>query len=88
MLSPNSTVMQARYVITPAPHCDSTVYITPGQFGGCLGAKYDPLVLHADPNAANFQAPNIGLRGDLNRPSISGPRQCEDAAENRQSRRC
>ena len=26
------------YVITPFPHCDSTVYITPGQFGGCLGA--------------------------------------------------
>src|SRR5260370_15783045 len=44
------------YVITPFPHCDSTVYITPGQFGGCLGAKYDPYVLNADPNAANFQA--------------------------------
>ncbi len=49
------------YVITPAPHCDSTAYITPGQFGGCLGAKFDPYVLHSDPNAANFKAPNIGL---------------------------
>ena len=37
------------YVITPAPHCDSTVYLTPGQFGGCLGPVYDPLVLNADP---------------------------------------
>ena len=27
------------YVITPYPHCDSTVYITPGQYGGCLGVK-------------------------------------------------
>jgi hypothetical protein len=43
------------YVITPYPHCDSTVYVTPGQYGGCLGAKYDPFVLNADPNAANFQ---------------------------------
>lgn len=59
------------YVITPAPHCDSTVYITPGQYGGCLGAKYDPLVLHADPNAPNFQAPNIGLRADLNPERLS-----------------
>lgn len=49
------------YVITPAPHCDSTVYITPGQYGGCLGAKYDPLVLNSDPNKPGFKVPNIGL---------------------------
>jgi hypothetical protein len=49
------------YVITPAPHCDSTVYITPGQFGSCLGSKYDPFVLNADPNAREFRVPNLGL---------------------------
>jgi hypothetical protein len=49
------------YVITPAPHCDSAAYITPGQFGGCLGARYDPFVLNSDPNAANFQVPNLSL---------------------------
>lgn len=48
------------YVITPAPHCDSTVYLTPGQYGGCLGANHDPFVLNADPNAANFSVPNLG----------------------------
>jgi len=53
------------YVITPFPHCDSTVYITPGQYGGCLGARYDPLVLNADPNAANFRVPNLSLADDL-----------------------
>jgi hypothetical protein len=53
------------YVITPAPHCDSTAYITPGQFGGCLGAKYDPFVLHSDPNAPSFKVPNLTLGGDL-----------------------
>jgi hypothetical protein len=47
------------YVITPAPHCDSTAYITPGQFGGCLGGQYDPYVLNADPNAADFR-PTFG----------------------------
>jgi hypothetical protein len=49
------------YVITPAPHCDSIAYITPGQFGGCLGARYDPFVLNSDPNAPNFRVPNISL---------------------------
>jgi len=49
------------YVITPKPHCDSLVYITPGQFGACLGPKYDPLVLDADPNAADFKVPNLGM---------------------------
>ena len=49
------------YVITPYPHCDSTVYITPGQYGGCLGVKYDPFVLDADPSAANFKVRDLGL---------------------------
>jgi hypothetical protein len=53
------------YVITPLPHCDSLVYITPGQFGGCLGARYDPFVLNSDPNAANFRVPNISLADNL-----------------------
>ena len=43
------------YVITPYPHCDSTVYLTPGQYGGCLGVRYDPFVLDADPNAKDFR---------------------------------
>jgi hypothetical protein len=53
------------YVITPLPHCDSLVYITPGQFGGCLGARYDPFVLNGDPNATNFRVPNISLADNL-----------------------
>jgi hypothetical protein len=53
------------YVITPAPHCDSTVYITPGQYGGCLGARFDPLVLNADPNARDFQPPGLGPAAEL-----------------------
>jgi hypothetical protein len=49
------------YVITPFPHCDSKAYITPGQFGGCLGVRYDPFVLDADPNAADFRVRNMAL---------------------------
>jgi hypothetical protein len=49
------------YVITPSPHCDSTRYITPGQYGGCLGPRFDPLVVNSDPNSAKFQVPNLGL---------------------------
>ena len=53
------------YVITPFPHCDSKVYITPGQYGGCLGAQYDPFVLDADPNAEDFKVKNMGLDGSV-----------------------
>ncbi|MFN3648156.1 MAG: DUF1501 domain-containing protein [Armatimonadota bacterium] len=49
------------YVITPEPHCDSTVYITPGQFGGMLGKQYDPFVLNSNPNAKDFKVPNLEL---------------------------
>jgi hypothetical protein len=62
------------YVITPAPHCDSLAYITPGQFGGCLGAEYDPLVLNADPNAPRFEVPGIGLAGDMTPGRLDGRR--------------
>ena len=49
------------YVITPYPHCDSTVYLTPGQYGGCLGVQYDPFVINADPNATDFRVRNMQL---------------------------
>jgi hypothetical protein len=62
------------YVITPAPHCDSTAYITPGQFGGCLGGRYDPYVLNADPNAADFR-PAFGGGTDVPDPARLGERQ-------------
>lgn len=67
------------YVITPSPHCDSTAYITPGQFGGCLGARFDPFVLNADPNAAGFRVPNIGLAGDISEQRMQGRRQLLDS---------
>jgi hypothetical protein len=57
------------YVITPQPHCDSFVYLTPGQFGGCLGTRFDPLVLNADPNDERFQVPNLRMA-----PELSGQR--------------
>ncbi|WP_397568808.1 DUF1501 domain-containing protein [Schlesneria sp. T3-172] len=53
------------YVIAPYPHCDSTVYITPGQYGGCLGMHYDPLVLDADPNDKDFKVRNLKLDPSL-----------------------
>lgn len=62
------------YVITPFPHCDSKVYITPGQFGGCLGVKHDPLVVNADPNAADFKVPNLGLAEEMSPVRLDGRR--------------
>ncbi|MGV2332825.1 MAG UNVERIFIED_CONTAM: DUF1501 domain-containing protein [Planctomycetaceae bacterium] len=59
------------YVITPFPHCDSTKYLTPGQFGGCLGSRFDPFVLNADPNAANFQVPGLRLDSSMDSDRLS-----------------
>ena len=53
------------YVITPYPHCDSKVYLTPGQFGGCLGPRFDPFVLNDDPNAKDFRVKNLALDPSL-----------------------
>ena len=53
------------YVITPEPHCDSRIYITPGQYGGCLGVRYDPFVLGADPNADGFQVRDLARHGEI-----------------------
>jgi len=53
------------YVITPEPHCDSKLYITPGQFGGCLGVRYDPFVVGADPNASDFNVRDLRLHSEL-----------------------
>lgn len=49
------------YVITPQPHCDSFAYITPGQYGACLGPRFDPFVINDDPNKEGFKVPNLGL---------------------------
>jgi hypothetical protein len=53
------------YVITPLPHCDSLVYLTPGQFGGCLGPAYDPFVLNADPNSRDYRPRGFSLAEQL-----------------------
>ena len=57
------------YVITPRPHCDSLLYLTPGQFGACLGPRFDPLVLNGDPSDDQFRVPNLGMA-----PELSGAR--------------
>ena len=54
------------YVIVPYPHCDSTVYITPGQYGSCLGSQYDPFVLDADPNSPKYRVRNLKLDDSMN----------------------
>jgi hypothetical protein len=69
------------YVITPAPHCDSTVYLTPGQFGGCLGGKFDPLVVNSDPNSPKFRVSGIGLSEGLTPQRLTERRSLLDQLE-------
>lgn len=59
------------YVITPYPHCDSKAYLTPGQFGGCLGPRFDPFVLNDDPNAKDFRVKNLALDASLTPERLS-----------------
>jgi hypothetical protein len=59
------------YVITPRPHADGP-YITPGQFGACLGAKFDPLVLDADPNAPDFRVRNLAPLEGVTKERLEG----------------
>ncbi len=73
------------YVITPKPHCDSLVYLTPGQFGGCLGAQYDPLVLNSDPNAPDFRVPNLSLEADVSTMRLAERRGLLDGLDRRPS---
>jgi hypothetical protein len=74
------------YVITPRPHCDSFVYLTPGQFGACLGPRFDPLVLNADPNDAEFQVPNLRMAPELSGPRLNQRRDLLQELERRGSR--
>jgi len=60
------------YVITPMPHCDSFKYLTPGQFGGCLGVGCDPFVLNADPNADDFQVRDLKLTEGMSARRFGG----------------
>ena len=60
------------YVITPHPHCDSFAYITPGQFGGCLGRDNDPLVVAADPAARDFRMPSLEPAPELTSERLRG----------------
>jgi hypothetical protein len=62
------------YVITPAPHCDSTQYITPGQYGACLGSRYDPFVVNGDPNKRDFRVAGFRLPDDVPSARLQGRR--------------
>jgi hypothetical protein len=47
---------------------------SPGLLAGYLGAAYDPFVLGADPNAADFRVDSVALPSDVNRGRL-GDRQ-------------
>ena len=43
------------------------VYTCPGQTGGMLGSKYDPLIVERDPSQPNFKVEELSLRVDADR---------------------
>lgn len=58
------------YVITPLPHCDSFQYLTPGQFGACLGPRFDPFVVGGDLNQPGFRVKNLSLAEGITRERL------------------
>jgi hypothetical protein len=69
------------YVITPFPHCDSKVYLTPGQFGGCLGTRYDPFVLDDDPERRHLPRAEHGARLQPHTDPFSGTARAAESHE-------
>jgi hypothetical protein len=47
----------------------------PGFFGGFLGRSYDPLFVLSDPNAPNFNVPELTLQGDVSSNRLATRRQ-------------
>jgi hypothetical protein len=61
------------------------VYLTPGQFGGCLGSRHDPLVLNGDPNAPDFRVPNLSLDAEVSTARLQERRTLLGAIDSRPS---
>ena len=53
------------YVLAPFPQCDSGLYITPGQFGGCLGKTCDPFVFDSDGSTSVANVQNLTLSAGM-----------------------
>lgn len=47
---------------------------SPGLLGGYLGAAYDPFILAADPNAADFRVAGVGLPAEVSRDRLADRR--------------
>ena len=73
------------YIITPVPTSDGP-YITPGQFGGFLGAKFDPFVVNGDPNLPRFHVEGIDPLPEMSIERISHRRSLLDAMTHQQIR--
>jgi hypothetical protein len=58
----------------------------PGFFGGYLGAAYDPLFVLKDPNAADFEVPELTLRTGVSAQRLGVRRSLLDDLDRRASR--
>jgi hypothetical protein len=59
--------------------------LTPGQFAGFLGHRYDPLAITKDPSAANFRVDELSLRQEVPLARLNARRSLLDTVD-RQSR--
>ncbi len=76
-----SSVARVKGVAATMPHhviLPDVVYNgpakSPGLLAGYLGPAFDPFVLAADPNAADFRVESVGLPADVTRERLDGRR--------------
>jgi len=54
------------------------VFLTPGQFAGWLGTRYEAFRIRNDPSAADFSVPALALPGDVSRERVAHRRSLLD----------
>jgi len=62
-----------RFVSLPTMIADGP-FRTPGEFGGLLGKRYDPLFVTTDPNAPGFRVPELDLPSGLSMERVGDRR--------------
>lgn len=73
----SSRIKMPSTVIMPwkAYHPSAPGGVAPGQHGGWLGTKYDPLLLTGDPNAADWKAPSLQLLDGISPARLANRRE-------------
>lgn len=72
------------YVVLPSPIGNTGVSVSHGQGAGYLGARHEPFILRADPNAADFRITDINAPAGIDPARMRSRRELLEAIDNAQ----